>query len=495
MSLPEPETHRYRLCNKLSLDSIGLPGFVRGLDLSMSVTLLPAVEQLALLQKQKISSLELVEEHIARIERWNPVLNALVDFDPERARQQAREVRSGSLAGLPVTVKSSIATKGYKCEIGSVLHRGHIPEEDAEAVARLRRAGAVILGTTNCPEFLMAYETDNLLYGRTNNPWATERTTGGSSGGEAAAIAAGLSAGGLGSDSGGSVREPAHFSGICSLKPTSGRISPAGHLPPCAGPFSILGAIGPMARTIEDVDLLFRAVAGSHSTDPGTTPVSMRKVSLAEAKQVPIGWFEDDGLTPVTTETRQAVRNAAAVLEKQGFKVSPFRPLFLEEVRRLWHVFFVQCGAMFYEHSIAGRTEELSPTFRDFLGIAEAQTPLTAKSLLHAWAECDIVRGKLLVEMQAFPLLLMPVCAIPAFRHGERKWRVDGRELDYLDAMRYTQWFNLLASPAAVAPVGRSSEGLPIGVQIAGRPFEDELVLTVAGVVDREFGYRPPPLS
>jgi Asp-tRNA(Asn)/Glu-tRNA(Gln) amidotransferase A subunit family amidase len=461
----------------------------------MSVTLLPAVQQLALLQQRKISPLELVEEHIARIERWNPILNALVDFDPERARQQAREARSGSLSGLPLTVKSSIATKGYKCEIGSVLHRGHIPKEDAEAVSRLRRAGAVILGTTNCPEFLMAYETDNLLYGRTNNPWAIERTAGGSSGGEAAAIAAGLSAGGLGSDSGGSVREPAHFSGICSLKPTSGRISAAGHLPPCAGPFSILGAIGPMARTIEDVDLLFRAVAGSHPTDPASAPVSVRNVSITEAKQIPIGWFEDDGLTPVTPETRQTVRDAAAILEKQGFKVSRFRPLFLEEVRKLWHVFFVQCGAMFYEHSIAGRMEELSPTFRDFLRIAEAQTPLTAKSLLHAWAECDIVRGKFLAEMQAFPLLLMPVCAIPAFRHGERKWRLEGRDLDYLDAMRYTQWFNLLASPAAVVPVGRSSEGLPIGVQIAGRPFEDELVLTVAGAIDREFGYRPPPLS
>jgi Asp-tRNA(Asn)/Glu-tRNA(Gln) amidotransferase A subunit family amidase len=461
----------------------------------MSVALLPAVEQLALLQRKKISPAELVEEHIARIEKWNPVLNALIDFDPERARQQARNIGNGALSGLPLTVKSAIATKGYRCEIGSVLHRGEIPEQDAEAVARLRCEGAVILGTTNCPELLMAYETDNLLYGRTNNPWALERTAGGSSGGEAAAIAAGLSAGGLGSDSGGSVREPAHFSGICSLKPTAGRIPSAGHLPPCTGPFSILGAIGPMARTIADVELLFRTIAGSHPADPGGAPIGMLNVSITEAKQIPIGWFEDDGLTPVTPETRNAVRDAAAALKRQGFKVIPFRPAALEAARKLWHIFFVQCGAMFYAPSIAGRTEELSPTFLNFLEIANSQPPLTADSLLKAWSDCDLVRSQLLAEMQAFPLLLMPVCSIPAFGHGERKWTIEGRDLDYLDAMRYTQWFNLLAAPAAVIPVGRSNEGLPIGVQIAGRPFDDELVLTVAAAVESEFGYRPPPLS
>lgn len=460
----------------------------------MSVALLSAMEQLDLLQQGKISPLELVDEHIARIERWNPVLNALVDFDPERAREQAREVKAGALAGLPLTVKSSIATRGYKCEIGSVLHRGDVPHEDAVAVARLRRAGAVILGTTNCPEFLMAYETDNLLYGKTNNPWAIDRTAGGSSGGEAAAIAAGLSAGGLGSDSGGSVREPAHFSGICSLKPTSGRVPAVGHLPPCVGPFSILGAIGPMARTVADVGLLFRTISGDHPTDPFGAPVATRKVSMDEAKQFPIGWFEDDGLTPVTTETRQAVRDAVAALERQGFKVRPFRPASLEKARKVWHIFFVQCGAMFYAPIVKGRMAELSPTFRDFLEIAEKETPLTAESLLWAWAECDIVRGKLLAEMQDCPVLLSPVCAIPAFRHGERSWTVEGRELNYLDAMRYTQWFNLLASPAAVVPVGRSDEGLPIGVQIVGRPFDDELVLAVAAAVESEFGYRPPLL-
>ena len=460
----------------------------------MSVTLLPAVEQLKLMERGKISSAELAEEHIREIERLNPLLNALIEFDAERVRAEARECRSGPLAGLPITVKSSIEVKGYRCEIGSVLNRGHIAHQDAESVARLRRAGATVLGTTNCPEFLMAYETDNLLYGKTRNPWSLDHTAGGSSGGEAAAIAAGLSACGLGSDSGGSVREPAHFCGIASLKPTPGRVPGRGHRPSSVGPFSILGAIGPMARTIADVALLFRILCAQDRLDPESAPVSFRGISCEDAKQIPIGWFEDDGLTPVTPETRQAVRDAAAALERQGFKVQHFRPKALEEARRLWSIFFVQCGEMFYQDAIRGREDQLSPIFRGFLEIARAEPPLTADSLLRAWAECDMVRHKLLAEMTAFPILLHPVCAVPAFRHGEREWAVDGKPVRYLDAMRYTQWFNLFAAPAAVVPVGRSQDGLPIGVQIGGLPFEDEAVLAVAAAVDGEFGYQAPPI-
>ena len=461
----------------------------------MSVALRPAVEQLALLKQGKISALELAEEHIRRIERLNPVLRALVDFDAERVRTQARENQRGPLAGLPVTVKSSIATAGYRCEIGSVLHRGSVPKEDAEVVARLRAAGVTLLGTTNCPEFLMAYETNNLLHGRTANPWSVDHAAGGSSGGEAAAIAAGMSAGGLGSDSGGSVREPAHFCGIASLKPTPGRVPGRGHLPPCVGPFSILGAIGPMARTIADVALLFQVLAGRDDVDAASAPVATRAVALEEAKRIPIGWFEDDGIAPVTAETRQAVRDAAAALEQRGFTVKRYRPASLEAARKLWWKFFVQCGEMFYRPTIRGQEEKLSPIFREFLAIARAAEPLTMEQLLTAWAECDVVRGRLLEEMRECPLLLTPVCSVPAFRHGERAWEIDGRRVDYLDSMRYTQWFNLLAAPAAVVPVGRSAEGLPIGVQVAGRPYDDEAVLAVAGVIDEEFGYVAPPLA
>lgn len=463
------------------------------------VTQQSAVELLTLLDTSKISPLELADEYIQHIERFNPRLNALIDFDADRIRTHLRDTEKssatrGPLFGLPVTVKSSISVAGLRCEIGSVLNRGHVPTQDATVVARLKAAGATILGTTNTPEFLMAYVTENDLYGRTNNPWDFERTPGGSSGGESAAIAAGLSAGGLGSDSGGSVREPAHFTGICALKPTAGRIPAEGHLPPCVGPFSSLGAIGPMARTIADVQLLFSVLSGHDSADLSSPPMVPRHYSQAELMRVPIGYFEDDGLVPVTPETRAAVQAAVDALRKNGLDVRPFRPKGLEQVRKLWWLFFVQCGAMFDEPLIRGHEQHLSPVFREFLGYANSAPPLTATELLYAWAEMDVIRRKLLEQMQQFPVLLCPVCSVPAFRHSERSWKIDGHEVEYLDAMRFTQWFNLLGAPAAVVPVGRSPEGLPIAVQIVAGPYEDELALAVAALVDRAFGYAPPPL-
>jgi amidase len=465
-----------------------------------SLVLQSATRQLELLHTGEVSVTELAEAHIQQIERLNPLLNAFADFDAERVRAEARRLDEspeprGPLHGLPVTVKSSIATAGYKCEIGSLLHQGDVPREDAVVVARLRAAGALILGTTNCPEFLMAYETANLLHGLKLNPWDFERTPGGSSGGESAAIAAGLSAAGLGSDSGGSVRVPAHFTGICSLKPTPGRIPGRGHLPPCVGPFSTLGAIGPMARTMADVALMFRTLSGQDPHDPLSPPIALREPSLDKLRANTIGFFEDDGLVPVTRETRAAVQAAAAALRDAGFRVEPFRPRTLELLRQLWRKFFVQCGAMFYAPAIRGREHQLSPIFSEFLSFSEALAPLTATQLLEAWAELDLIRAKTLEEMSEHPVLLCPVASIPAFRHGEREWIIEGRVVDYLDAVRHTQWFNALASPAAVVPVGRSDEGLPIGVQIIARPFQDETALGVAGLVDVAFGYRPPPIA
>jgi amidase len=459
-----------------------------------------AVKQLEMLRAGEVSVAELAEAHIGQIERLNPQLNAFADFNAERVRTEARRLDAlpkphGALHGLPVTVKSSIATAGMKCEIGSRIHEGQIPREDAVVVARLRAAGALILGTTNCPEFLMAYETDNLLYGQTRNPWDVERTPGGSSGGESAAIAAGMSAAGLGSDSGGSVRVPAHFTGICSLKPTPGRIPGAGHLPPCVGPFSVLGAIGPMARTMADVSMMFRALSGRDANDPMGAPVSLRMPSSKKLREYTIGYFEDDGLAPVTKETREAVRAATKALSDAGFKVEPFKPKSLEALRKLWWTFFVQCGAMFYAPAIEGKRYKLSPIFEEFLEMAGSVPLLTAAELLQAWAELDLLRAKTLEEWSEHKVLLCPVASIPAWRHGEREWTVEGRKVTYLDAVRHTQWFNVLAAPAAVVPVGRSPEGLPIGVQIVARPFDDETALGIAAVVDGAFGYRAPKLA
>jgi Asp-tRNA(Asn)/Glu-tRNA(Gln) amidotransferase A subunit family amidase len=462
----------------------------------------PAVDLIAMLAAKKISVLELADLHIQRIEQLNPALNALVDFHPNEIRRQALALdgqtgERGLLHGLPITIKSSISVAGYLCETGSVFNKGRRPNQDAEVVRRLREAGALILGTTNCPEFLMAYETDNRLYGRTSNPWDLTRTAGGSSGGEAAAIAAGLSAGGLGSDGGGSVREPAHFTGICAMKPTPGRIPTAGHLPDNTGPFGLLGTVGPMARTMADVTLLYRVLSGALDIDPIAAPVPYRPLSLEALKQTRLGYFEDDGLVPVTAETRQTVKDAVHSLRRHGFHVEPFRPQSLERARKLWYTFFVRCGAMLLEPLARGRESELSPTFLDFLSIAHKHSPPGADELLLAWCETDMVRSRILEEMREFPVLLSPVCSIPAFRHGERQWTLhdekgSAQALAYLDAMRFTQWFNLLGAPAAVVPVGRSAEGLPIGLQLAGRPYADEQVLGIAAILEQDFGYAAP---
>jgi amidase len=250
-----------------------------------------------------------------------------------------------------------------------------------------------------------------------------------------------------------------------------------------------------MARTIGDVQLLFRTLSGQDDADPASPPVSLRTPTLDELRTQRIGYFEDDGVTPVTPETRSAVNAAADSLRTAGFRVEPFRPGTLAQLRKLWWTFFVQCGAMFYEPEIEGRRERLSPIFREFLDISDSSGPLTSAQLLNAWAELDLSRSRMLEEMRDYPVLLCPVASIPAWKHGERRWTVDDKTVEYLDSVSYTQWFNTLGAPGAVVPVGRSPEGMPIGVQVVARPFEDETALGVAAVIDEAFGFRAPPMA
>src|SRR5213076_1217415 len=237
-----------------------------------------------------------------------------------------RRRKLGALHGVPISTKSSIDVAGMRCEAGTVLREGHVAKKDAPLVERLKQAGAIVLGVTNTPELLMAWETDNLLYGRTNNPWNLSRTAGGSSGGEAAVIASGCSAGGVGSDGGGSIRVPAHFCGICGLKPTPGRIPARGHFPQSVGPFASLGVVGPMARAVADLKIMFEAMQGPDIGDPSAAPVLVRWPTREELRKIRIGYFEDDGRTPLTPETRIAVRQAAEGLRSAGFNVEPFFP-------------------------------------------------------------------------------------------------------------------------------------------------------------------------
>jgi Asp-tRNA(Asn)/Glu-tRNA(Gln) amidotransferase A subunit family amidase len=466
------------------------------------LTFLSASQIAEQIRLKKVSPVETIKGHFARIEKINPKINAFVQLDEERALAQARDAEAavtqghmvGPLHGVPISIKSSIDVAGMRCEAGTRLRAGRVASSDAPLVSRLRKAGAIVLGVTNTPELLMAWETDNLLYGRTNNPWDLSRTAGGSSGGEAAAIASGCSAGGVGSDGGGSIRVPAHFCGICGLKPTPGRIPATGHYPQSVGPFALLGVVGPMTRTVADLKLMFEVMQGPDIGDPGASPLPVRWPSSSELKKIRIGYFEDDGRTPVTPETRVAVRKAAEGLRCAGFEVESFRPANLEKIRQLWWKFFGVAGGMLLGPMTCGREAELSPILNEFNGWVAAEEPHTAQSLLDAWIERDLLRMQIFEQMEKFPVLLCPVASVPAFRHGERSWQVEGKAVQYLDAWSYCEWFNLLGMPGGVVPVIKSLEGLPIGVQIVARPWEEELVLALLQVIEQSRGpWQGPP--
>ncbi|HZU42243.1 MAG TPA: amidase [Terriglobales bacterium] len=446
-----------------------------------------------LIRERKLSPVEVVRAHYARIEHLNPKLNAFIELRQEAALAEAqaaeqpliRGAKLGPLHGVPVSIKSSIAVAGLKFECGSPTLKAIVANEDAVLVRRLKQAGAIVLGNTNVPEMLMAYETRNPLYGRTNSAWDLSRTPGGSSGGEAAAISAGLCAAGIGSDGGGSIRVPAHFSGICGLKPTPGRIPVTGHWPESGGPFALLGVVGPMARSVQDLEIIFRAIAGFDSGDPMAAPIPLTEIHEHELRRITIGYFEEHPSVPVTAETRAAVQSAVSALQKSGLRVRRFLPdVLLNESREHWWTLFVRLAAELLTPEFKGRENEISTilTYSD-------RRP-SKEDLLTAWFGRDELRLRLMRQMKDVPVLICPVCSVPAFRHGEREWEIDGQSVSYMDAMSYTQWFNLLGNPAVVVPVGVSPEGLPIGVQVVGQPNSEELILKIARALEEAVGPR-----
>jgi Asp-tRNA(Asn)/Glu-tRNA(Gln) amidotransferase A subunit family amidase len=455
----------------------------------MQIYQLSLAKMSELVRSRKLSPVEVVRAHLDRIGELNPKLNAFIELRTEAALSEAKLAEEmvgsselGSLHGVPLSIKSSIAVSGLRFECGSPTRRAIVASQDAALVQRLKRAGAIILGNTNVPEMLMAYETENPLYGRSNNPWDLSRTPGGSSGGEAAAIAAGFCAGGIGSDGGGSIRVPAHFSGICGLKPTPGRIPITGHWPESGGPFALLGVVGPMARTVEDVELMFRVVAGFDSGDPMASPIALREVGDDELKHIRIGYFEEHPDAPVTAETRSAVRKAVSALRDAGLRVEPFLPDVLSEAREHWWTLFVRLAVEMLAPEFRGREHETSTI------LTYSDRPPTKEDVLSAWFGRDQLRLRLMQLMSRIPIIICPVCSLPAFRHGERDWSIAGKRVSYMDAMSYTQWFNLLGNPAVVVPVAESPEGLPIAVQVVGQPNAEELVLKIASVLEQVLG-------
>jgi amidase len=470
---------------------------------SSCLTELSASHLARLIRQKQCSPLEVIDAYLHRIEQLNPRVNAFASVEADRARIEAKRAEAALMAGensqpllgVPLTIKSCIDVEGFRCEAGSRLRSGYTAAHDATLVARLKAAGAIIVGNTSTPEALVAYHTENDIQGRTSNPWDLTRTAGGSSGGEAAAIACGMSAGGIGSDGGGSIRVPAHFCGICGLKPTPGRIPATGHYPPCGGPFSLIGVVGPMARTVEDLQWLLDVTSGYDPGDPISSPLPASLTANYDAsRKLRVGFYEDDGYCTPVPEIREAVRAAARALEENGFAVEPFRPEGLERARELWFTIFVEAIAMVLAPAVQGRECEINANTREFLDFAAQQPPLTGERLLNTLLERDALRSQVLAQMERFPILLAPVSSIPAFLHQDAGWGV-AHAANYARTMSYSQHYNLLGNPAAVVPVALTKEGLPVGVQVVGRPYKEDEVLAVAGVLDRQFGGGRPPLE
>ncbi len=454
----------------------------------------------SMVREKKISPVELVDEHLKQIERQNPSLNAFVEIFADEARAGARAAEQslmrgetpGLLHGVPVTVKDSFDIAGHATLCGSRFRRDHRAAHDASAVARMKDAGAIVLGKTNCPEFLSNYETDNAITGRTNNPWNLDRTPGGSSGGESAAISSFCSAGGIGSDGGGSVRIPAHFCGIAALKPTPGRVSAAGHFPQIAHPGGLLGVAGPMARTARDLRLLFAVLTGYDTEDPFSVPFPLRSLP---AKKVQIGVWPQFYDVPVDPEIGVAVDHAAAKLASIGMRVEPFQPRGMERAPNVWWFFFGQLSAPLMRDLIRGREDEAHWTGTEFMHRALELPEPSGVDVVTQLGIRDRMRASLLHQMEETPVLLMPPCGVTAFPHRSRRWKVGDQEIGLFQAMMPATPFNLFGMPAIVIPYGMSSEGLPIGIQLVGRPFEEELLLDLAVQLEEARGPFPGPTA
>ena len=451
------------------------------------LTTLAATRLARLVSGGEVTATEVVEAHLRRAHELNPTINAITHLQAEGALEQAAQtdadlrrgsVTSTGLTGVPITIKSSIAVAGFRQECGTKLRLGEVAQADAPLVTDLRSQGAIVLGTTNVPEFLMAYETDNAIYGRTRSPLNQEFTPGGSSGGCSAAVAGQISAGSFGSDAGGSVRVPAHFCGLYGFKPTPGIIPRTGHWPRVAGPSVTLAAVGPLARTAEDLAYFAETTFNSCSDDvscvPGFTPPRHPNDMIREAR---VGWFDHAWDTPVTAETRTAIAATVAAMRERGFKMEQIEPTGLERAPSIWRLMFCKCLRTLIEGSVP-TGYRLHPLSYEAMATDREAAATTYEDLLLGWVAQDQLRCRFQELMNRYTLLLCPVAAISAFRHGERRWMIEGEEVTYPDAFVYSQVVNVLGAPAATIPVGMSHNGLPIGVQLVGRPYDDHTVTT-----------------
>ena len=359
------------------------------------------------------------------------------------------------------------------------------PSQDAVVVKRLREAGAILLGKTNCPELGWAWEADNLIYGRTNNPYDLNLSPGGSSGGESAIIAAGGSPFGLGSDAGGSVRFPAHCTGIASIKPTSGRVPRTGHFPGPGGLLDSLWQIGPLARYVEDLSLVLPVISGVDGQDAAIAPVPLGISQEVDLRKLRVAFHTDNGIVAPSAEIVAAVQKAAGALAEAGIHVEEARPAAIEQTYGIYFDLFTADGGAGVESLLkeAG-TRRVHPLMQRVLDLQRQGGRSIAEfaALVGRW---DAFRRDMLAFMSNVDVLLCPVCSFAGMEHGST--------YDRLACFSYTMAFNLTGWPAAVVRGGTSHTGSPIGVQVAARPWREDVALAIAQLLQKALGDWQPP--
>jgi Asp-tRNA(Asn)/Glu-tRNA(Gln) amidotransferase A subunit family amidase len=452
-------------------------------------------------RRRQITAREVLENCLERISHRNDTLNAIVTLTEDSARAQAAHVDDlaeqggdpGPLAGVPFTVKDLIATRGVRSTAGSLLLRDYVPAWGATAVERLCAAGAVLVGKTNCPEFGLAIHTGNRLFGDTLNPLDPDLSPAGSSGGDAAAVAAGMAAFGIGTDYGGSVRVPAHCTGTAAFRPTPGIVPGTGQLPFPPRPAPVppntasmqakLQTIAPIGRHAEDLWPVVQVMAGPDGIDGNAIPVSLADPDAVDITQLQAAWCDGEGTYPIRADVVAAVEAAARALSAHGIRVTACRPPGLEQAEQVYGSLRAMEGLPNHEELAKGHEDELTSYVRAWL--AEDRTPAALKDFRALTFRADEIRAQIYAFMQEWPILLLPVASVPAFPPAAAEFRVGCRVLHGLQIESCCRVVTLLRSPVAVVPCGYSQEGLPVGVQVVGRPFHDAEVLAVAAALQR----------
>jgi amidase len=482
-----------------------------------------AVELAQMIRDRRVSSIEVLEAHLSQIAKSNSALNAICTLD-QNARIRAEQADAalsrgenwGALHGVPITVKDIFETAGLRTTAGYMPLRDYLPQQDATVVARLKAAGAILIGKTNMAELAGDYQSTNSLFPRVNNPWNLDYTAGGSSGGSAAAIAAGFSPLDLGNDIAGSVRQPSHFCGVYSLKPTDRRISTAGMIPEVPGmPYCLrqMMTVGCLSRSVADLQLCFSLIAGADPRRPDVPPVPLDQPSKKRLQDLKIAWIDQWGEVPVAAEIRSAIQQATATLAQVNVQIQRWRPeaFNLSDILNLYtrmaaytNIYAQPVDRYNLQRSLKQMVRTATqgdPELRrlgDFSRVLPELLNPSLKRYFEALTERDQFITQLDAALEPWDVWLTPVAATVAFTHRPA-WsaiEIDGKSYPHAVANgAYTMPFNLSGHPAVVIPIGQTQSGLPIGMQIVGKRWHEIELLAIAQQLDDVVGdFRQPSL-